>query len=224
MILSSLNLVALLALALGDAFVVPPSPLQHHVISPKAFDQTAADIVRQRTASDTPPNASHLSSSLLVKAAVGEEVSAAEGRSSAKQRFLRNLERKRGGEDVPSSVLDADLTLLRSPGGGANAATTTAVTAVDSWRGKWEICYAPHIETLGKVILTKFGTVEYIFDADDGRMVSHAGYESKVFGSGWFNADGRVVPVPPASSASGCRPTDVRDEARQDVVRVRESS
>lgn len=208
-----LNLIVLWVLAFGDAFVLPPPRT--------AFDQIA--IVRHRKASDTSPN--HFLSSLSVKAVVGEgEASTTENRA-AKQRFLRNLERKRAGESVPSSVLKADLTLLRTPtGGGGRAqhdAAATTVTAVSTWRGKWEICYAPHIETLSKFILTKFGSVEYIFDADDGRMVSHAGFESKVFGSGWFNADGRVVPVPPVSSSlpGGSTTNGFREEeARQDVV------
>lgn len=48
--------------------------------------------------------------------------------------------------------------------------------------------------------------------SDDGRMVSHSRYESKVFGSGWFNADGRVVVVPPSASDS--------DGDGRDVVQV----
>lgn len=43
------------------------------------------------------------------------------------------------------------------------------------------------------MIWTEFPSVLYNFVSDDGRMVSHSRYESKVFGSGWFNADGRVV-------------------------------
>lgn len=63
-----------------------------------------------------------------------------------------------------------------------------------------------------KVILMNFPSVEYNFVSDDGRMVSHSRYESKVFGSGWFNADGRVVLVP-SSGAS------IREDGR-DVVKV----
>lgn len=229
MLLPSLGLVSFWALSFGHAFVFPLPPLQqqHHVINPNnALEHTS--IIRHTT-TDSDTSRESLSSSLPVKAVAGEEgASTAGGRSIAKQRFLDNLKRKRAGGSVPSSVLDADLALLRTPRGGGGrahgAAPSTTATAADSWRGKWEICYAPHIETLGKVILTKFAPVEYVFNADDGRMVSHAGFESKVFGSGWFNADGRVVPVPPTSppSISGSTTTGVgEDEARQDVVQVR---
>lgn len=199
----------------------PPLQQQH-----ACAHTTAATAARHiRIAADT--SRRHLSSSLPVKGAVGEkESSTAESRATAKQRFLHNLERKRAGESVPSSALSADLALLHTPSRGGevrahDAATTTTVTATASWRGKWEICYAPHIETLSKLILTKFDTVEYVFDADDGRMVSHAGFESKVFGSGWFNADGRVVRVPPPASATTAGVSDDEGWQGQDVVKVR---
>lgn len=219
MLLSSLSLVTLWALAFGDAFVClqPPAQQQHAF----AHATNAVTAVRHiSTAADTSRRG--VSSSLPVKAAVGEKgASTPESGDSAKQRFFRNLERKRAGESVPSSALYGDLALLQTPRGEEVRAhdVTTTVTATASWRGKWEICFAPHIETLSKLILTKFSTVEYIFDADDGRMVSHAGFESKVFGSGWFNADGRIVRVPSPASATTA---GVKDEGRQgqEVVKV----
>ncbi|CAN0029309.1 unnamed protein product [Scytosiphon promiscuus] len=152
-------------------------------------------------------------------AVASEETPPRGSRSTAatKERFLRNLERRRAGDDVSSSVLDVDLGLLStttaSSAGGTRDSTATTVEDLGSWRGKWEICYAPHIETLGKVILMNFPSVEYNFVSGDGRMVSHSRYESKVFGSGWFNADGRVVLVPPSAS-------DGAGEGRRDVVKV----
>lgn len=47
---------------------------------------------------------------------------------NAKERFLQNLDRKRAGEDVPSSVLDADLSRLTldvSPDGPPAGTRTT---------------------------------------------------------------------------------------------------
>lgn len=67
----------------------------------------------------------------------------------AKKSFLENLERKRAGEDVASSVFSADLHVLRSA--ATQPSTTTTVDNTGSWKGTWEICYAPHIQTLAKV-------------------------------------------------------------------------
>lgn len=93
-------------------------------------------------------------------AATGEEVSPAGSRDTAatKKRFLRHLERRRAGDDVPSSVLDVDLGLLSATApAGAGDSTATTVEKLESWRGRWQICYAPHIETLGKVgVLWRF--------------------------------------------------------------------
>lgn len=201
----SLALVVILALASGNALVFPPTPVQHHV---------PAGIVRQHdTAGGGTPAATNKQHTVVAAAAAATEAGGrggpAAGGNTAKERFLGNLERKRAGEDVRSSVLGADLSLLTTAV-GRNQATDTRKPP--SWRGKWEICYAPHIETLGKVILTKFGSVQYNFVSDDGRMVSHAGYDSAIFGSGWFNADGRVVLVPAADGMAG--------EDQQDVVKV----
>ena len=129
---------------------------------------------------------------------LGSSSSSSSSHGGAKESFLRNLERKRAGEDVPRSVLDANLARLGSipaHDSSTTAAVTTTVDNLESWRGRWRICHAPHIDTLGGLILTSFPNVEYNFRSSDGRMVSHSRYESKVFGSGWFNADGRVVPL-----------------------------
>eukprot|EP00903_Cladosiphon_okamuranus_P014906 g13803.t1 len=184
----SLTLVALTVLARGYALLFPPNPVPHHV---------PAGIVRHQApdTSRVATGATNRQHNTLVAAAAATEggggrVSAA-GSSAAKESFLGNLERRRAGEDVRSS-LDADLSRLSKA--GRNQVSESA-----SWRGKWQICYAPHIETLGGVIFTKFGRVQYDFVSDSGKMVSHAEYENPLFGSGWFNADGRVVQVVPAA-------------------------
>lgn len=124
----------------------------------------------------------------------------------AKDIFLRNLERKQAGDEVSSSELDAniaslmaevDRTGLPSPPG-----TTTLVGNLQSWRGRWRICHAPHIEALGKILLTSFPIVDYYFPSEDGRMLSNARYESAVFGSGWLNADGRIEKLGDDSSVA----------------------
>ena len=205
-LLRPLTPVVLSALAPGNALVSPPNPVRHHV---------PAGIVRHREVHETAvparATAAIKTQHTLVAAAAATEgggrgAPAAENPSTAKERFLGNLERKRAGEDVRSSVLDADLSVLSTAG-------RNRVPDSKSWRGEWEICHAPHIETLGKVILTKFGSVRYDFVSDDGRMVSHAGYESPVFGSGWFSADGRVVTAPAGDGMAG-------DDDHQDVVKV----
>lgn len=201
----SLTLVVLLALAPGYALLFPPNPVQHHV--------TAGIVRRVHDTAGASTTATKKQHTIVAAAAAtegGGRGARAAVSSTAKERFLGNLERKRAGEDV-RSVLGADLSLLSTPA-ERNQATDTRKPP--SWRGKWEICYAPHIETLGKVILTKFGSVQYNFVSDDGRMVSHAGYENAVFGSGWFNADGRVVVVPAGGGMAG--------DDQQDVVKVSE--
>lgn len=202
-LLQTLTLIALLrSLTLGGALVLPPNILQHHA---------PAGIVRHQghaAASAHPAAKKHHVIVAVATAEGGDREGPAASSSVAKERFLGNLERKRAGEDVHSSVLDADLSLL------VGRHQSTDPRQPPSWRGAWQISYAPHIETLGKVILTKFGSVQYIFDSDDGFMVSHAGYENAVFGSGWFNADGRVVPVPAGDGMAG--------DGQQDVVKVGE--
>ncbi|CAM9235484.1 unnamed protein product [Ectocarpus fasciculatus] len=190
MVLRGLFLVALpTSLNLGSAFLLP---FVHQAVLP----DTSTAIVRHQHDTD--------SRSVLLAAAP----TAAGGSSStatAKKSFLENLERKRAGEDVTSSVFSADLHVLRSAPTQPST-TTTTVDNTGSWKGTWEICYAPHIQTLAKVILTEFPSVLYNFVSDDGRMVSHSRYESKVFGSGWFNADGRVVVLPASDGGTSEAP------------------
>ncbi len=59
--------------------------------------------------------------------------------------------------------------------------------------------------------MTEFSSVEYNFVSEDGKMVSNAAYNSKVFGSGWFNADGKVV----AMEGNG-----VKKDQDHDLVKV----
>lgn len=197
-LLWSLTLVVLSGLAPVYALVLPPNPVQHHV---------PVGIVRSQVHDTAPRGTAGIKKHTLAAAAAteggGRGVPTA-GSSAAKQSFLGNLERKRAGEDVRSS-LGADLAVLSKAG-------RSQVTDSESWRGNWEICYAPHLETLGKVILTKFGSVQYNFVSDSGQMVSHAQFENPLFGSGWFNADGRVVTVPAGDGLTG--------GDQQDVVKV----
>lgn len=128
---------------------------------------------------------------------VNDEVVPATSTATAKESFLSNLERKRAGENMDSSALGADLAKLSSATahGVKSIGPGTTVGNLESWRGRWRICHAPHIETLASLLLTSFPIVEYDFQSTDGRLVSHARYESSVLGSGWFNADGRVEVV-----------------------------
>lgn len=134
MVLRSLFLVALsTSFNLGGAFLLPSV---HQVVLPK----TSPAIVRHQHDTDS-------GKSVLLAAAP----TAAGGSSStatAKKSFLQNLERKRAGEEVASSVLNADLQVLRST---PTQSSTTTVDNTRSWKGTWEICYAPHIQTLAKV-------------------------------------------------------------------------
>lgn len=145
----------------------------------------------------------------------------------AKDVFLQNLERKRAGDEVSSSELDAniasliaevDRTSLPSPPG-----TTTLVDNLQSWRGRWRICHAPHIEALRKVLFTAFPIVDYYFPSEDGRILSNARYESVVFGSGWLNADGRIEKLDDGSSVNTSEQGgagDATGHKQREVVKV----
>lgn len=150
-----------------------------------------------------------------------DEVVPATLTATAKESFLRNLERKRTGENMDSSALGADLAKLSSATahGVKSIGPGTTVGNLESWRGRWRICHAPHIETLASLLLTSFPIVEYDFQSTDGRLVSHARYESSLFGSGWFNADGRVEVVKDESmKATSDNGNNIR--RKEQVVRV----
>ncbi|CBJ30486.1 conserved unknown protein [Ectocarpus siliculosus] len=188
MVLRSLFLVALpISLNLGSAFLLPS-------VQQVVLPDTSTAIIRHQH--DT-------GSRSMLSAAAPTAAGGSSSTATAKKSFLRNLERKRAGEEVASSALNADLHVL---GSTPTQSSTTTVDNTRSWKGTWEICYAPHIQTLAKVILTEFPSVLYNFVSDDGRMVSHSRYESKVFGSGWFNADGRVVVLPASEGGTNEAP------------------
>lgn len=180
MLLPKLDLIVLLViLSAVNAFVLPAS----FPVGESLSTRTPAIMTQQHRQQ---PGSS------VVAARASGEVSKATI-SSAKERLLDNLERRRAGEDVPTSDLDDDLSLLSSAKTTSSQQFATNAGNPATWGGRWQISYAPHIEILGKVLLTEFGSVEYNFISEDGRMVSNAAYNNKVFGSGWLNADGKVV-------------------------------
>jgi hypothetical protein len=70
-------------------------------------------------------------------------------------------------------------------------------------KGKWQVCHAPHISTLQKVLGTSF-IVSYDFgdekmagskDKWNGALTSNVFYESIIFGSGWLSTAGRVESI-----------------------------
>ena len=140
----------------------------------------------------------------------------------AKETFLRDIGRKQSGEDALASELDASIARLiaETDKSGLPSPSRTTVGNLQSWRGRWRICYAPHIEALGKFLLTAFPIVDYDFPTEGGRMLSNVRYESAVFGSGWLNADGRIELVDHESS--GAVPSGDRSAGRrrEEVVKV----
>lgn len=149
----------------------------------------------------------------------------------AKDIFLENLERKRAGDEVSSSELDSNIASLIAEVDRTSLPSSpgTLVGNLQSWRGRWRICHAPHIEALGKVLFTAFPIVDYYFPSEDGRMLSNARYESVVFGSGWLNADGRIEklddgsPVTASSSVNTSekgRAGDTTGHTQREVVKV----
>lgn len=148
MMLWWLNAAALvISLTPGDGFhLFHPTTLPSLSARPPALVQEVRDTSDRRWSI---PTAAAAAATASEEAPPG----GSRGTAATKERFLRNLERRRAGDDVPSSVLDVDLGLLSTTAtaGGAHDSTGTTVENLRSWRGKWEICYAPHIETLGKV-------------------------------------------------------------------------
>lgn len=205
----ALSLATLTQLATSFTFIFPPTPQQQVLLVERSSVHrqllVSKEHVTQRhdAAVTAVPRQGKVGGDMMMSTTNTEAGRSAIG---AKESFLRNLERKIAGEDVPSSLLDSDLAILQSdsslPADTNTSPSTTSVANVASWRGRWRICHAPHIETLGAVMLTRFPTVEYDFQSDDGRLVSHSRYESSIFGSGWFNADGRVVEVKDVSSST----------------------
>lgn len=57
--------------------------------------------------------------------------------------------------------------------------------------GFWQICYAPHILILQRVLFASF-KVYYNF-ADSNQLESNVFYSSNVFGQGWLNTKGTFV-------------------------------
>lgn len=136
MVLRSLLLVALpTPLNLGSAFLLPS-------VQQVVLPDTSTAIVRHQH--DTHTDNRSVLLAAAPTAAGGSSITA-----TAKKSFLRNLERKGAGEEVAPSALNADLHVLRST--PTQSSTTTTVDNTRSWKGTWEICYAPHIQTLAKV-------------------------------------------------------------------------
>lgn len=185
-----------------DAFVCRPAPVRwtNRLVAP-TFTNTRSGGTRYTKGGAR--YSQHIVSS--AKETQAATISTSSTRQDAKDTFLRNLDRKGAGESIPTRVLNTDVSdLVRlSHNTDEGRYSWTTVGDLASWRGTWKICHAPHIETLGGLLATSFPSVEYDFTADDGRMVSHSRYESPLFGSGWLNADGRIVDISPPSGERG---------------------
>ncbi|CAM9975587.1 unnamed protein product [Choristocarpus tenellus] len=105
----------------------------------------------------------------------------------AKVSFLKSIE---DGEEVESALA----ALLFAKNASTFIHEGDVASEYDRWLGQWVVCHAPHIVTLGKLLLTSFN-VEYNFHPG-GRMSSFSQYQSTLFGRGWLNADGRVAIQP----------------------------
>ena len=111
-----------------------------------------------------------------------------------KQAFLQTLKEPIVNPKMTEETLNA--LIVSNP-----TATPCSPAALASFsRGKWQVCYAPHIRILEKVTLTKYD-VYYEFIQSENKMISYVRYESPVFQKGWLNTSGRVESV----SDSICR-------------------
>jgi hypothetical protein len=66
--------------------------------------------------------------------------------------------------------------------------------------GTWQVVHAPHIDTLSKVALTSFDTIDYVLDGRGG-ITSNVRYSSPVLGSGFLCTDGTIANDPDGDTA-----------------------
>ena len=117
---------------------------------------------------------------------------------SPKRIFINELNEARSGNPILSNKNPKNLDILLDNMIHENPTAKPSSTAslLKYSKGKWGVVYAPHIKTLGKVLLSKFSVFYEFYDIEDSDkqgIVSNVMYESKVFGKGWLNTQGNQL-------------------------------
>lgn len=123
-----------------------------------------------------------------------------ESKMSSKSIFLNELRESRSGNPVLSNKNPKNLDILLSNMICDNPTKEPSSTAslMRFSKGKWDVVYAPHIKTLGKVLFADFQVFYKFLDINDDKklgIISNVYYDSKLFGKGWLNTQGALSAV-----------------------------
>jgi hypothetical protein len=118
-----------------------------------------------------------------------------DSKMSSKSIFLNELRESRSGNPILSNKNPKNLDILLSNMIIDNPTKEPSSTAslMKFSKGKWDVVFAPHIKTLGKVLLADFQVFYEFFDIKDDKklgIISNVYYDSKLFGKGWLNTQG----------------------------------
>jgi hypothetical protein len=118
-----------------------------------------------------------------------------DSKMSSKSIFLNELRESRSGNPILSNKNPKNLDILLSNMINDNPTKEPSSTAslMKFSKGKWDVVYAPHIKTLGKVLFADFQVFYKFLDIKDDKklgIISNVYYDSKLFGKGWLNTQG----------------------------------
>jgi hypothetical protein len=118
-----------------------------------------------------------------------------DSKMTSKSIFLNELRESRSGNPIVSNKNPKNLDILLSNMIVDNPTKEPSSTAslMKFSKGKWDVVYAPHIKTLGKVLFADFQVFYKFLDIKDDKklgIISNVYYDSKLFGKGWLNTQG----------------------------------
>lgn len=124
-----------------------------------------------------------------------EFMSKPETKMSSKRIFLNELRESRSGNPILSNKNPKNLDILLANMINDNPTKEpSSIASLQKFsKGKWDVVYAPHIKTLGKVLFTDFQVFYKFLDIKDNEklgIISNVYYDSKLFGKGWLNTQG----------------------------------
>lgn len=114
---------------------------------------------------------------------------------SSKKIFLNELTEARSGNPILSNKdpKNLDILLKNMVKDNPTSEPSSQSSLLKFSKGNWDVVYAPHIKTLGKVLFTDFSVFYKFLDVDGGKVlgiISNVRYDSKIFGKGWLNTQG----------------------------------
>lgn len=129
-----------------------------------------------------------------------ESISKPTSLMSQKKIFLNELTEARSGNPILSNKNPRNLDILLENMIKDNPTSEPGSTSSlqQYSKGKWDVVYAPHIKTLGKVLLSDFSVFYKFLDINDGKklgIISNVYYDSRIFGKGWLNTQGQSSTV-----------------------------